>query len=59
MGALFDRQKGKLVWRAVGTAQAGQGGLLGMAMKGAMTDEAIGEAVKDLCTMMDKHSKKK
>jgi hypothetical protein len=59
MGTVFDRQTGKLVWRAVGTAQAGQGGLMGMAMKGAMTDEAIGEAVLDVCKMIEKRSGKK
>ncbi len=59
MGTLFDRQTGKLVWRAVGTAQAGQGGLMGMAMKGMMTDEAIGEAVLDVCNTIEKQSGKK
>ena len=59
MVTLFDRQNGKLVWRAVGTAQAGQGGLMGMAMKGMMTDEAIGEAVQEVCNMIEKRSGKK
>lgn len=54
MGALFDRQTGKLLWRAIGTAQSGQGGLLGMAMKSAMMDQAIFDAIKDLATMVPK-----
>lgn len=54
MGTLFDKQSGKLVWRAIGIGQVGQGGLLGMAMKSAMMDEAVGTAIQDLCRMVPK-----
>lgn len=57
MGTLFDRQNGKLVWRAVGTGNQGQGGLIGIAAKGLMTDMAIDDAVQNLCAMIDKRKK--
>lgn len=58
MGTLFDRQNGKLVWRAVGTGKQGQGGLIGIAAKGAMTDMAIDSAVEDLCAKIEKRKGK-
>jgi hypothetical protein len=59
MGTLFDKQKGKLVWRAIDTGRAGQGGLLGMAMKSAMTEVAIEDAVIALDSMVEKRDSKK
>ena len=49
-GFLFDKQTGTLVWRDKGVGKAGQGGLIGMAMKGMMGDAAIGMAVYNLVT---------
>lgn len=40
-GYLFDKESGELIWKAKGAGQAGQGGLLGMAMKGAMKTAAL------------------
>ncbi len=59
MGTLFDRQNGKLVWRAIGTGRAGQGGLIGMGMKSASEKTAIQDAVKELCSMVPKRGGKK
>ena len=40
-GYLFDRRNRALVWRNKDTGQFGQGGLIGMAMKGMMERSAI------------------
>ncbi|MBZ5671786.1 MAG: hypothetical protein LAO04_18920 [Acidobacteriia bacterium] len=47
-GYLFDKESGELVWKGKGVGQAGQGGLLGMTMKGAMKGEALDAALYDL-----------
>ncbi len=47
-GFLFDKETGTRIWQDKGVGQAGQGGLLGMMMKGASGDDAIERAVKDL-----------
>lgn len=57
MGSLFDRTNGKLVWRAVGVGSSGQYGLIGMAVKSAMSPAAIDYAVRDVCRMMDKQKR--
>ncbi len=59
MGMLLDKQSGKLVWRAIGVSSEGQYGLLGMAMKGVMSAQAVWDAVGDLCSMIDAPKKKK
>ncbi len=49
MAMLFDRQKGKLVWRDVGAVGSGQGGLLGLAMgKGTVGRQAVWDCVNDV-----------
>lgn len=40
----FDRQSGEQLWHDKGVGQAGQGGLLGMAMIGMMSQEALNMA---------------
>jgi hypothetical protein len=47
-GYLFDKDSGELLWSGKGVGKAGQGGLLGMAMKGAMNGAAVDEAISDL-----------
>lgn len=47
-GYLFDKMKGAMVWKDKGIGQAGQGGCIGMAMKGTMAGEALRKATKDL-----------
>jgi hypothetical protein len=47
-GFLFDRKAGKLAWTNKGVGQAGQGGLMGMAMKGMMKGEALSDALNRL-----------
>jgi hypothetical protein len=47
-GFLFDKQLGKLAWTNKGIGQAGQGGLLGMAIKPAMKGEALSAALARL-----------
>lgn len=42
---LFDKQASKLVWRDKGVGKLGQGGLVGMAMKGVMAESAIQIAI--------------
>jgi hypothetical protein len=47
-GFLFDKETGTIVWRDKGIGQVGQGGLLGMAMKGLMAGSAIEVAMGNL-----------
>jgi hypothetical protein len=47
-GYVFDKDRGESIWRAKGIGQIGQGGLMGMAMKGAMKGEALNMAVLNL-----------
>ncbi len=51
-GFLFDKEQGELVWRGKGVGQAGQGGLMGMTMKGMMKSEALDAAVANLLGSM-------
>jgi hypothetical protein len=46
-GYLFDRQTGTTSWRDKGIAQVGQGGLVGMMMKGTMDNTAIDTALNN------------
>ncbi len=47
-GFLFDKRDGSVVWKKTAMGKEGQGGLLGMAMKGAMIDAAAQTAVTNL-----------
>lgn len=47
-GFLYDKGNSTLVWRDKGIGQAGQGGLVGMLLKGAMDEMAISGAVNHL-----------
>lgn len=47
-GYLFDKDSGDLIWKAKGVGQAGQGGLVGMTMKGMMKGAALDAAVSSL-----------
>ena len=47
-GYLFDKKNGSMLWRDKGIGKVGQGGLLGMLMKGTMLGDAIKKATKDL-----------
>lgn len=47
-GYLFDKQSGELIWQGKGVGQAGQGGLIGMPLKGFMNSAAIGSALDNL-----------
>jgi hypothetical protein len=56
-GYLFDKDSGGVVWMGKGVGQAGQGGLMGMAMKGMMTSAAIDSAVSNLLGSMPNRPK--
>jgi hypothetical protein len=45
---LFDKEGGALLWRGKGVGQAGQGGLIGMPLKGMMKGQALDAAVFSL-----------
>lgn len=47
-GYLFDKDHGDLIWKGKGVGQAGQGGLMGMTMKGMMKGQALDAAVASL-----------
>ncbi len=47
-GYLLDKRTGRVVWHAKGNGKAGQGGLIGMAMKRASDHDAIAFAVANL-----------
>ena len=51
-GYLFDKESGELIWKGKGVGQAGQGGLAGMMMKGAMKGAALDAAVYNLISGM-------
>jgi hypothetical protein len=57
-GVLFDKENKTVVWRDKGIGRAGQGGLLGMAMKGTMDNEAISNAMYNLFASFPKRPKK-
>jgi hypothetical protein len=56
-GYLFDKDSGELIWKGKGVGQAGQGGLMGMAMKGAMKSQALFEAIQKLLKGMPNRPK--
>jgi hypothetical protein len=53
-GYLFDRGKGTILWRDKGIGKVGQGGLLGMVLKGTMAEGAISEAMNNLMSSFPK-----
>lgn len=57
-GFLFDKQQGTVVWKGTGVGQAGQGGLMGMAMKGMMRGAALDSAMFNLLSGIPKLPKK-
>lgn len=56
-GYLYDKKDGTVVWRDKGAAQIGQGGLIGMALKSAMDDEAISESLNRLFASFPERTK--
>lgn len=56
-GYLFDKDSGDLIWQAKGVGQAGQGGLMGMTMKGMMKGAALNAAMYSLLASIPKHGK--
>lgn len=56
-GFLFDKDSGDLMWKDRGVGQAGQGGLLGMTMKGMMKGAALDAAVASLLASVPKRPK--
>ena len=56
-GFLFDKDSGGLIWKGRGVGQAGQGGLMGMTMKGMMKGEALQSAVFSLLSGVPKRPK--
>jgi hypothetical protein len=48
MGFLYDKASGTTVWNGRGIGRAGQGGLFGMAIKGAIKSEALTAAIYNL-----------
>ena len=56
---LFDKEKPELLWSGKSVGRAGQGGLLGMTMKGAMKSAAMSSAVVALVSQLPKHPKSK
>jgi hypothetical protein len=55
-GYLYNKQTGNVVWRDKGVGSTGQGGLIGMATKGLMDEEAIGLALGNLLASIPKKS---
>ncbi len=55
-GYMFDKQSAETVWRDKGIGKAGQGGLIGMMMKGSMGSAAVNSAVNNLMASIPKRS---
>jgi hypothetical protein len=51
-GVLYDKDAGVALWRDKGIGQAGQGGLAGMLVKGAMDETAVGAAMYNLLSSL-------
>lgn len=56
-GYLYDKEAGNIVWRDKGIGKTGQGGLVGMATKGMMDEDAIMFAVGNLLASIPKKPK--
>lgn len=54
-GYLFDKKEGSMVWRDKGIGKVGQGGLVGMLLKGSMLRDAIKKATVDLMNSFPKN----
>jgi len=54
-GYLFDKKDGSMLWRDKGIGKVGQGGLIGMVMKGMMLGDAINMATSDLMRSFPKN----
>ena len=55
---LYDREKAALVWHDKGLGQAGQGGLLGMALINLMDESALQMATGNALMSLPKRPKK-
>lgn len=55
-GYIIDKKRGRIVWRHKGIGQAGQGGLIGMAMKGMVGEEAVNSALHSLAAAIPKNA---
>jgi len=51
-GYLFDKESGELIWKGKAVGQSGQGGLLGVAIKGTMKGAALNAALSSLFSSM-------
>jgi hypothetical protein len=58
-GVLCDKEAGTIVWRDKGIGRAGQGGLIGMAMKGSMDESALDAAVSNLLASVPSRKEKR
>jgi len=56
-GYLYDKNAGILIWHDKGIGQVGQGGLIGMLMKGVRDEEAISKALEDLLASIPRTSR--
>jgi hypothetical protein len=56
-GYLFDKDSKKMIWHDKGIGQVGQGGLMGMAMKAGMDEDAIRMALASLMSSIPKRPK--
>jgi hypothetical protein len=52
--ALYDKQNHTMIWRHKVVAKVGQGGLIGMAMKGSMEGQAIAQGFTKVITALPK-----
>jgi hypothetical protein len=53
-GYLYDKESGTTIWHGKGLGQSGQGGLMGMAMKSMMDEDAISFAMGSLLASIPK-----
>jgi hypothetical protein len=58
-GFLYDKDSGSTLWKGEGQGKVGQGGLMGMAMKGVMSASAIQMATTNLLSEIPKLPKTK
>ncbi len=56
-GFMFDKETEKMIWRDKGIGKSGQGGLIGMMMKGMMDEAAISMAAMNLMASVPEHLK--
>jgi hypothetical protein len=58
-GFIFDKEKPELIWSGKSVGRAGQGGLLGMTMKGTMKSAAMYSAIGAMVNLLPIHPKQK